>query len=130
MEELISNVLKWAEARNLIKGSNPVKQLDKTSSEFNELQRAVGEYEMLVDLNSQTFGAFDGDMYSAHNRIKDGFGDVMVTMIIAAKQLNLNITDCLDSAYFEIKDRKGKMINGFFVKEADLPPEETTHEFN
>ena len=32
----------------------------------------------------------------------------------------LNLKDCLLAAYNEIKDRKGKMINGVFVKEADL----------
>ena len=32
----------------------------------------------------------------------------------------LNFVECVESAYKEIKDRKGKMINGQFVKEADL----------
>ena len=32
----------------------------------------------------------------------------------------LNFEDCIRQAYNEIKDRKGKMINGVFVKEADL----------
>lgn len=33
---------------------------------------------------------------------------------------NLTITECLESAYNEIKDRKGKMVAGVFVKEEDL----------
>ena len=32
----------------------------------------------------------------------------------------LNFEDCISQAYNEIKDRKGKMINGVFVKDADL----------
>ncbi|UUY79085.1 MazG-like family protein [Staphylococcus saprophyticus] len=32
----------------------------------------------------------------------------------------LDFTDCVALAYEEIKDRKGKMIDGKFVKEADL----------
>jgi hypothetical protein len=28
--------------------------------------------------------------------------------------------ECLETAYNDIKDRKGKMIDGVFVKEADL----------
>jgi len=35
-------------------------------------------------------------------------------------QLNLNIQDCIKLAYEEIKDRKGNMVNGVFVKENDL----------
>lgn len=129
MKDLIQKVLVWAEDRNLIKGSTPVKQLNKTSEEFNELQRAVGEYHIMKEINSQTDGAFSTDVFTAHNNIKDGFGDVLVTLIIAAKQLDLDIEQCLDSAYFEIKDRKGRMIDGIFVKEADLPVEDV-HEHN
>lgn len=33
---------------------------------------------------------------------------------------NLNLKDCLETAYDEIKDRKGKMVDGVFVKEEDL----------
>ena len=28
--------------------------------------------------------------------------------------------DCLETAWIDIKDRKGKMVDGIFVKEADL----------
>lgn len=34
--------------------------------------------------------------------------------------LGLQVDDCLNLAYNEIKDRKGKLINGTFVKESDL----------
>lgn len=37
-----------------------------------------------------------------------------------AHQLDLDVTECLGIAYEEIKNRKGKMINGTFVKEEDL----------
>lgn len=36
------------------------------------------------------------------------------------KRLKVNIEDCIQQAYDEIKDRKGKMVNGVFVKEEDL----------
>jgi hypothetical protein len=35
-------------------------------------------------------------------------------------QLGLDVEKCIASAYDEIKDRKGRMINGVFVKEEDL----------
>jgi hypothetical protein len=36
-----------------------------------------------------------------------------------AMQLGVKIEDCIDSAYNEIKDRKGKLVNGVFIKESD-----------
>lgn len=40
---------------------------------------------------------------------------------LAKKELNLPLFDCVLASYIEIKDRKGKMIDGKFVKEQDLP---------
>ena len=37
-----------------------------------------------------------------------------------AKEYNTNLEETLEIAYNEIKDRKGKTINGVFVKESDL----------
>jgi hypothetical protein len=37
-----------------------------------------------------------------------------------AEQYGVKIESCIQMAYDEIKDRKGKMINGVFVKDADL----------
>lgn len=51
---------------------------------------------------------------------KLGIGDTLVTIIVLAHQLDLDVTECLSIAYEEIKNRKGKMINGTFVKEEDL----------
>lgn len=40
-----------------------------------------------------------------------------------SKALDYDFTDCLELAYNEIKDRKGKWIDGTFVKEEDLKNE-------
>lgn len=53
-------------------------------------------------------------------QVKDSLGDVLVTLILLAEDLNLNLLDCLNSAWGEIKDRKGEVKNGSFVKEEDL----------
>lgn len=52
--------------------------------------------------------------------VKDGIGDTLVVLIGLSMQLDLDITECLELAYNEIKDRKGKLIDGIFVKEDDL----------
>lgn len=106
MQELIDNVIQWAEDRNLIAGSSPEKQLQKTAEELIELALAVGRDS--VSWEAATY---------AHE-VADGIGDVLVTLIIVTEQLGLRVEDCLQFAYDEIKDRKGKTVNGKFVKEA------------
>lgn len=41
-------------------------------------------------------------------------------LFLVSKMANLDFWDCVQHAYDQIKDRKGKMINGVFVKEEDL----------
>ena len=50
----------------------------------------------------------------------DDIGDCMVVLAIIAEQHGLTISNCLEHAYNDIKDRKGKMIDGVFVKESEL----------
>lgn len=88
-------VLQWAEDRNLIKGSTPNKQFIKLLEEVEELQ---------VNLIHGTSP-------------KDDIGDIMVVLTIIAAQNGLTLSECYSHAYEEIKDRKGKMVDGIFVKE-------------
>lgn len=46
--------------------------------------------------------------------------DFLTILACMAERLDTTLEECLQSAYDEIKDRKGKMINGVFVKESDL----------
>lgn len=100
INEQFDRIRTWAEARNLIEGSKPVNQVSKLVEELGELATGVNKGKM--DL------------------IADGIGDAAVVLTILAKQCNMNIEDCIDVAWNEIKDRKGKMIDGIFVKEEDL----------
>ena len=111
MLDAVRKVEQWAEDRNLILGSTPLKQVNKTSEEVNELVAALGALEWATTPD----GAVPSALIDA---AADAIGDVAVTLIIIAKQLGLNFEECLEGAYNEIKDRKGKMINGVFVKEA------------
>lgn len=49
--------------------------------------------------------------------IIDAIGDIVVVLTNLAKLEDLKIEDCVQSAYDVIKNRKGKMINGTFVKQ-------------
>jgi NTP pyrophosphatase (non-canonical NTP hydrolase) len=48
--------------------------------------------------------------------IKDAIGDMVVVLTNLAHLENFAIEDCVESAYIEIVNRKGKMVNGTFVK--------------
>lgn len=97
--ELQQNVLNWARARSILENSKPHVQLMKTGSELGEL------------FDAEIKGDVDGQI--------DGVGDVLVTLIIYCELRGLSLTDCLASAYNEIKDRTGTLLaNGVFVKDA------------
>lgn len=59
------------------------------------------------------------------NVLRNGYNDELIfygleNLIVIADIYNLNFIDCIESAYNEIKDRKGKTVNGQFIKEEDL----------
>lgn len=80
--------------------AEPEKQMLKLMEEVGELAQGLAK----------------GDDY----KIIDSIGDVYVVLTILSMQLDLRIEDCIEQAYVEIADRKGKMVNGVFVKEEDL----------
>jgi len=43
----------------------------------------------------------------------------MVVLINIMVRNNLTMEECLSVAYDDIKDRKGRMVDGIFVKEGD-----------
>jgi len=98
MKELEQKVIKWAEDRNLIKGSNPESQMLKLIEEVGELASDIAK----------------------RRDVKDSIGDSLVVLTLIARQQGTNLEECYNLAYNEIKDRKGRMINGTFVKESDL----------
>lgn len=95
--ELEIKVRNWAIERGIDKPENAPKQMLKVMEE-------VGE----------TAGAL---LKGKENEIKDGIGDSFVTLIILAQQLGYTPAECLQLAYDEIADRKGKTVGGVFVKE-------------
>lgn len=97
-DELIQNVKLWADDKGILKPENASKQMMKVIEELGETAGAIAK-------NKRT------------EEIQDGIGDTFVTVIILAYQLGLNPTECLQSAWNEIKDRKGKTENGIFVKD-------------
>lgn len=92
-------VLDWAEAKGLLEPENALKQFAKMVSEVGELGDAI--------------------IKDDKPNIVDSIGDVLVTLIVLTEQLGYNPEACLSVAYHEIKDRKGKTVNGTFIKDED-----------
>ena len=101
-KELETKVIEWAKDRNILENSNAIKQISKTQEELDETLDALKRLEQGEE---------------AMLEVADGIGDMLVTIILLAKIVGLESVDCLADAYDEIKDRKGKMVNGLFVKE-------------
>ncbi len=99
MNEITENIKRWAIARNL-DSADPNKQILKLGEEFGELCEGMAKNDF--------------------PKVIDSIGDMYVVLTILSMQMDLDIYDCVLAAYQEIKDRKGKMINGVYVKEEDL----------
>lgn len=107
MDELIRLIEQWAKDKQLDIADSD-KQMLKVIEELGEVAAAIVR----------------GDRAS----LRDGIGDSVVTLIILAMQNDMDLYECLNCAYDEIKDRTGEMINGTFVKSSDLNIEELNEE--
>ena len=87
----------WADERGLYDNGDPKTQTLKLMEEAGEICRAVLKK--------------DGP------EIVDGIGDCVVVLTNLAELIEVPIEDCIERAYNEIKDRKGKMANGTYVKD-------------
>jgi NTP pyrophosphatase (non-canonical NTP hydrolase) len=96
-DESAQLVFEWAQQKNLIVKGN----------EFNQIKKVREEVLEIVDaIQSQNI-----------DKIRDEIGDGFVTLIILARQVGLSPEECLNEAYNKISKRKGKTINGIFVKD-------------
>jgi NTP pyrophosphatase (non-canonical NTP hydrolase) len=92
-------VVDWAHDKGIFDNSTPIAQMGKMKEEVEELDE-----EVLLNDKSLI-------------RIKGELGDVLVTAIIQAHFHGLSLADCLQQAHDKITKRKGKLVDGVFVKE-------------
>lgn len=100
LNEKVDQVLEWAKQRNIINGSTPLAQYAKAVSEIGELGDAI--------------------LKNNKDELENAIGDSLVCLINLAEMCSTDIDICLGKAYEQIKDRKGVMWNGVFVKETDV----------
>lgn len=109
---LLKNLVEeWGQDKDLIHRKNAPKQ-------FLKMIEEVFEFKSEMDLVERTEHDKLREIYT--DRMKLEMGDIIVTLIILCKQLDIDLFDCLNKAYRKISVRTGKTINGTFVKSEDL----------
>jgi len=89
-------IRQWAKERGIYDKGNSHTQYVKLMEEAGELAAAL--------LNKDSY------------EIKDAIGDMVVVLTNLAALEGMTIENCIDSAYNEIANRTGTMLNGTFVK--------------
>ena len=97
--KMFDDIRDWAKTRGLYDKGNSHTQYVKLQEEAGELAKAL----------------LDNDGIE----ILDAIGDIVVVLTNLAHLEGFTIEQCIESAYNEISDRTGKMINGTFVKDAN-----------
>jgi NTP pyrophosphatase (non-canonical NTP hydrolase) len=98
MAEPFNQIEEWAGQRGLLSPNITHAQMLKLSEEVGELAAAIGR--------------------GTQKDIENELGDCVVVLTILAAQQGLTLEDCAVTAYNKIRHRKGKLINGVWVREA------------
>lgn len=99
MDKLTQKIEQWAIDKGL-DTADPKSQMLKVIEETGEIAGALAKNDL--------------------DNLREEIGDAVVTLTILALQLDMDLHECTNVAYQKIANRKGKMINGVFVKESDL----------
>ena len=90
--------LQWAYDRKILQHSSPQTQGLKLMSEMGEL----------------------ADNLAKDRDVKDDIGDCLVVLSIIANMKGTSLTECMNVAWDDIKDRTGELnAQGVFIKESD-----------
>ena len=87
----------WADERGLYENGDTKTQALKLVEEVGETCRAI--------------------LKEDYEEITDGIGDCIVVLTNLAELHGVSIEECIEKAYNEIKNRKGKMVNGTYKKD-------------
>jgi NTP pyrophosphatase (non-canonical NTP hydrolase) len=139
-KELQQQVVEWGKERGLIFKGNAGKQYLKFLEEVGETARAIlkkdesgmidgfGDIAVTMIILSEQLGnnceltvtstVLEIDLFDVVRRVSPSFVNPSAMNFLhdAAASYDLDLVDCLEVAYNEIKDRQGKTENGTFIK--------------
>ena len=140
-KQLCEQVVAWAKERDLIHPENTGNQYLKFLEEVGETARAILKRDKLQMIDgfgdiavtmiilgaqlkhsytlSHTHTIIEMELYDVVRRVSPDFCNPSAMNFLhdSAARYGLDLVECLESAYNEIKDRKGKTVNGSFHKE-------------
>jgi len=103
LPELVAKVLQWGIDRHITGPNGKGTLMAQSAKVLEEAQETYEAAQILCNDGTKA-------------ELKDGIGDVAVTIILLAEMAGMTLTECLQAAYDEIKGRTGKMEGGTFIK--------------
>ena len=92
------NIIRWAQEHGIFDKATLKTQMEKLDEEVGEIRLALTEDD--------------------HEGLIDGIGDASIVLTILARMCGVTFNQCRQHAWAQIKDRKGQMVDGMFVKES------------
>jgi NTP pyrophosphatase (non-canonical NTP hydrolase) len=93
---IFNKIRTWSNDNGLFESGDAKTQTVKLTEEVGELARAL--------------------LRNKENDVKDAIGDIVIVLTNLAYMRRLLIEDCIEDAYYEIKDREGQIVDGNFIK--------------
>lgn len=108
---LVKQIIEWGKEKGI---NNPTNQFNKLAEEKLEAYEAYKTKDLMF-----YFGKKE-EFAAADFHLKEELGDIGVVWILLCNMLGVDPYEALEIAHNKNKDRKGKTINGNFIKEEDL----------
>lgn len=91
-------VIQWAKERGILDSAQPKDQLLKVVEELGEVAECIAKGKSIQETELE-------------------LGDLQVTVILLSALVGTTAENSLRRAYAKISNRKGKMVNGVFIRD-------------
>lgn len=124
--ELLSYIDDWGVARN-ITAEGGATALAQVSKLLEETAECIGTLNQMYIMHVPTMESMevwpsmtaeDYEYQKLRKQLADDYGDMLVCIVQAVRLSGLTLEECLEKAWDDIKDRRGTMVAGKFVKES------------
>ena len=100
------------DAGGIVYHSSYINFAERSRTEWLRQTKGIAQSQLMQELGELSDHACKGE------DIRDDLGDMLVVMLNIMKRNKYTLEECLQIAYDDIKDRRGKMVDGIFVKES------------